>query len=79
MTFILTVAQVDQVLFRGDAKQITCPGVMGDLTILPHHAPLVTSLRAGELRIVDREGEVTSLPITSAVLEIADNEVTVLL
>ncbi len=77
--FKLTVAQVDKSLFSGEVMQITCPAEMGDVTILSHHAPLVTPLRAGELRIVDNAGIVTTIPVTSGILEVSSNEATVLL
>ncbi len=77
--FKLTVAQVDKSLFSGEVTQITCPAEMGDVTILSHHAPLVTPLRAGELRIVDSAGVVTTIPVTSGILEVGSNEATVLL
>lgn len=75
----LTVAKVDEVLFKGEAASLWCTGAMGDLTILPHHAPLVTTLKAGFLKIVDSEGQETSIPVTDGVLEVADNEAIVIL
>ena len=77
--FKLTVAQVDKSLFSGEVAHITCPAEMGDVTILSNHAPLVTPLRAGELRIVDSAGVVTTIPIASGILEVYSNEATVLL
>lgn len=77
--FKLTVAQVDKVLFQGDVTQVTCPGGLGDVTILSHHAPLVTPLRKGELRIVDAQGIVTQVSVEEGILEVGGNEATVLL
>jgi F-type H+-transporting ATPase subunit epsilon len=77
--FKLTVAQVDKVLFQDDVARVTCPGGLGDVTILSHHAPLVTQLRAGELRIVDTQGVATQFPVTDGILEVGGNEATVLL
>lgn len=77
--FKLIVAQVDRTLFDGEIAQVTCPGEMGDLTILSHHAPLVTPLRHGELKIVDSEGVEIHIPVTGGILEIGSNEATVLL
>lgn len=77
--FKLIVAQVDKTLFDGEVAQVTCPGEMGDLTVLSHHAPLVTPLRAGELKIVDGEGIETYIKVTGGILEIGSNEAMVLL
>lgn len=75
----LTVAKVDEVLFRGQAASLSCTGALGDLTILPHHAPLVTPLKKGEIKIIDSEGQETRIAVTSGVLEVAGNEATVIL
>lgn len=77
--FKLIVAQVDKTLFDGEIAQVTCPGEMGDLTVLSHHAPLVTPLRPGELKIVDSEGVETYIKVTGGILEVGSNEATVLL
>lgn len=75
----LTVAKVDQVLFKGEAASLSCSGTLGDLTILPNHAPLVTPLKKSELKIVDSEGKEIRIAIESGILEVAHNEATVIL
>lgn len=77
--FKLTVAQVDKVVFGGQVTQVTCPGQDGILTVLSHHAPLVTTLKQGELRIVDDEGKIVHIPVAGGVLEVGSNEAIVLL
>ena len=77
--FKLIVAQVDKTIFDGEITQVTCPGEMGDLTVLAHHAPLVTPLRAGELKIIDNEGIETYIKVTGGILEVGSNTATVLL
>jgi F-type H+-transporting ATPase subunit epsilon len=37
----------ERVLFSGDVEAVMLPGAEGDLTVLPGHAPLITTLRAG--------------------------------
>lgn len=75
----LTVAKVDEVIFQGDAASLFCSGAQGDLTILPHHAPLVTPLKTGEIKIVDGAGKEIRIRIESGILEVAHNEATVIL
>lgn len=77
--FKLIVAQVDKTLFEGEIAQVTCPGEMGDLTVLSHHAPLVTPLRSGELKIVDSEGVETYIKVEGGILEVGSNSATILL
>ena len=75
----LTIAKVDEVLFKGEAVSLSCTGVMGDLTILPHHAPLATPIKRGELKVIDSEGKEIRIPVESGILEVAHNEATVIL
>ncbi len=53
----LEIATLDQPLFSGRVKQISAPTPMGEITVLPHHLPLVTPLTAGELKLKVNEGE----------------------
>lgn len=75
----LTIAKVDEVLFKGEAASLSCKGVSGDLTILPHHTALVTPLKRGDLKVVDSEGKETLIFANDGVLEVANNEVIVIL
>jgi F0F1-type ATP synthase epsilon subunit len=61
------------------STKMNVPAKMGDLTILSHHAPLVTALRLGELRIVDAGGAVTVLPVALGIFEVGSNEAVVFL
>lgn len=75
----LTIAKVDEVLFKGEAKSLSCIGGMGEITILPHHAPLATPLKKGRIKVVDSESKEIFFDIESGILEVAHNEVTVIL
>lgn len=56
-TFPLTVLSAEQRLYRGTAASVTIPTEDGEITVLPHHAPLVANLHAGELIIRHADGE----------------------
>ncbi len=79
-TFHLTVAKVGENLFDGEATSVTLPGIEGVFTVLAHHEPFVSELKAGEARIKDAEGKVHTLPVVmGGVAEISNNQATVLL
>ncbi len=64
-------------VFSGEADLVVAPGEVGELAILPSHAPLITTLDAGEIRI--REGnDEEYLTVFGGFLEVSDNKVTVL-
>lgn len=77
--FHLSVARLTETLFEGDALSLTAPGEEGVLTVLAGHEALVTPLKAGTLRFVAGSGEQTELAITKGILEVSDNQATVLL
>ncbi len=76
-TFTLTISKVNELLFRGEAQSVSIPGSEGQMTILAHHEPLITMLKAGT--IVVRAGEeVKEFTIEKGMLETSNGQVTVL-
>jgi F-type H+-transporting ATPase subunit epsilon len=47
----LEIVTPERLAYEGDVDSVVCPGVEGELGVLPHHAPLLTTLGVGELRI----------------------------
>ena len=78
-TFHLTIASVGETRFDGAAVSVTIPGTAGECTILAHHEPLVTTLKAGHIVVREGEGEPKTYLVESGVVECSDNRVVVLL
>lgn len=74
---IVTITNVNEVLFNGQATSVNCPGSDGELTILPNHEPLVTTLKPGKIKLISDTSEEFS--IKGGILEVAENEATILL
>jgi F-type H+-transporting ATPase subunit epsilon len=57
MTLRLEIVTPEKLAYADDVDSVVCPGVEGELGVLPHHTPLLTTLGYGELRIrkADRE------------------------
>jgi F-type H+-transporting ATPase subunit epsilon len=66
-----------QRVFEGEAEQVNAPGGDGELTVLPRHAPLLTTLKMGEMRVRVR-GEDEGIFVAGGFLEVNNNVVTVL-
>lgn len=73
----LDIVTAEQVVYAEDVDVVVAPGVEGQLGILPHHAPLMTTLKAGELRI-KKGGEEVSMAISGGFLEVRPDGVVVL-
>ncbi len=78
-TFHLTIASVGETRFDGLAISATLPGSAGEMTILAHHEPLVTTLKSGRITVKPAEGSSHQFDIEDGVLECSGNRVTVLL
>ena len=63
--------------FAGEISSATLPGSLGQMTILPGHTSLVSSLCAGLLKINSSNG-VQEFELGKGLVEVKDNEVTVL-
>lgn len=79
-TFNLTIAKVGENLFDGDAVSATVPGSEGVLTVLANHEAFVSTLKPGIILFTDAEGKDHRLEVvTDGVLEVSNNQATVLL
>jgi F-type H+-transporting ATPase subunit epsilon len=76
-TLHVEVVTAERELYNGEADMVSAPGAEGRLGILPSHAPLLTFLKPGELRIVLHEAE-EPLFVSGGFLEVFNNTVTVL-
>jgi F-type H+-transporting ATPase subunit epsilon len=71
------VVTADRELYNGEADIVTAPGIDGQLGILPRHAPLLTVLVPGELRI--RLGDFEEpIFVSGGFMEVSGNRVTIL-
>lgn len=57
MTIRLEIVTPERLVYADDVDAVAVPGVEGELGVLPHHAPLITTLGLGELRIRKGGGE----------------------
>ena len=77
MPFPLRVVSVERSLFEGDVDFVLANGADGELGILPHHAPLMTILKPGPLKI-RHGGNEELLFVGGGFLEVLPDRVTVL-
>jgi F-type H+-transporting ATPase subunit epsilon len=77
-TIRVEVVSAEDEIFSGDAEMVFAPAVEGEVGIAPRHAPLLTFLRAGELRVRRAGGEEENIFVSGGMLEIQPHVVTVL-
>ncbi len=77
MTIHVDIVSAEGSIYSGDAERVFVPGKMGELGIAPRHAPLLTTLRPGAVRVQTSDGE-KAFYITGGILEIQPHLVNVL-
>ncbi len=77
--FELTITRVDEPVFRGQALSVTVPGSEGALTLLAHHEPFISLLTAGTVVVKKGNTELEQYEISNGILEVSQNQVTILL
>jgi F-type H+-transporting ATPase subunit epsilon len=76
-TIHVDVVSAEGEIFSGSAQMVFAPGSEGELGITPRHAPLLTLLKPGEVRVKTAEGE-HSIYVGGGALEVQPNKVTIL-
>jgi len=78
MTIHVDIVSAEGAIYSGEAKMVFAPAKMGDVGIAPRHAPLLTDLRPGEVRVQRDDGPELFFYVTGGVLEVQPHLVTVL-
>ena len=78
MTLHVDIVSAEAEIFSGTATMVFAPAEMGEVGIAPRHAPLVTRLKPGEIRVQTQEGDELSFFVSGGLLEVQPHIVTVL-
>ena len=77
-TIHVDIVSAEGEIFSGPAKMVFAPGSQGELGIAPRHAPLLTLLKAGEVRVQPPEGDEQAFYVGGGLLEVQPRKITVL-
>ena len=72
------IVSAEEEIFQGNAQMVIATGEMGELGIAPRHAPLITRLKPGQVRVQLENGEEQFFYVSGGILEVQPNVVTVL-
>lgn len=68
----------DQTLYTGDINLVQVPGIDGSFEILNNHAPLISALKKGKVKIVEKDKSQKFFDIKGGVIEVLKNKVIIL-
>lgn len=77
MALTLEIVTAERIVYSEEVDVLLAPGVVGELGILPSHAPLLTIMQPGEIR-VDKNGEQSYIAVSGGFLEVIGNKATIL-
>ena len=77
-SFKLEIVTPKQILFSGEVTSFTAPGVLGGFQVLKSHAPLLSNISIGEVKLIDVEGAELRFATSGGVVEVRDNKVILL-
>ncbi len=72
------IVSAHEEIFSGDVSMVFATGIAGELGISPRHAPLITQLKPGPVRVLDLAGEEQFFFVTGGIIEVQPHVVTVL-
>jgi len=78
MTLHVDIVSAEAEIFSGTATMVFAPAEMGEVGIAPRHAPLLTRLKPGEVRVQNQSGEEEMFYVSGGMLEVQPHIVTVL-
>lgn len=77
-TIQVDIVSAEGEIYSGNARMVYAPARLGEVGIAPRHAPLLSALKPGEVRVQDTDGKEHLFYITGGMLEIQPHLVTVL-
>ena len=78
MTLHVDIVSAEAEIYSGTVTMVFAPAEMGEVGIAPRHAPMLTKLKPGEVRVQTQEGDEQSFFVSGGLLEVQPHVVTVL-
>ncbi len=77
-TLQVNIVSAEQAIFSGEAEMVVAPGEAGELGILPQHAPLLTRIRPGTVKVKLSGGGEEMIYVSGGILEVQPKALTIL-
>jgi F-type H+-transporting ATPase subunit epsilon len=74
----IEIVTPDKKIFDGEIKSVRVPGKKGSFQVLKDHAPIISTLENGTVRIVDQENNEINYEISGGIIEVKANKIILL-
>ncbi len=78
MTMHVDIVSAEEEIYSGTVTQVFAPAELGEVGIMPRHAPMLSTLNAGVVRVITVEGEEQTFFVSGGILEIQPHVITIL-
>ena len=75
---VLEIITPDKRIYSGQVKLVQLPGTKGSFEILKNHAPIISTLEKGSIKVIEESGQTIYFEIEGGVIENKDNKIIVL-
>lgn len=75
---IIEIVTPDTTIFTGEVSLAQLPGLDGSFEIMNNHAPLISVLRKGKIKLIDKENQTQFFEVNGGVVEVLRNKILVL-
>tara|TARA_B100000214_G_scaffold156433_1_gene112184 strand:- start:201 stop:437 length:237 start_codon:yes stop_codon:yes gene_type:complete len=75
---ILEIITPEKEIFNGEVNSVKFPGTNGEFEILNNHAPIISTLEKGEIRVINTNKNVENFNVNGGVIEMQNNKIIVL-
>jgi len=74
----IDILSPDKRIYSGEVKLVKLPGSNGSFGILKNHAPLISTLEKGQIKIIDMDNDIQFFDISEGVVEVLNNKIVVM-
>lgn len=74
----IEIISPEKKIFSGEVHLVQLPGTIGSFEIMNNHAPTISTLESGRIKVISKEGDVQYFDINGGVVEVSKNIITVL-
>jgi F-type H+-transporting ATPase subunit epsilon len=75
---LLEIITPEKKVFEGEVNSVLLPGTNGQFEILNNHAPIISTLKKGQVRVIDNNNKTELFDINGGVIEMQNNKIIVL-
>ena len=75
---IVEILTLESILLSAEAKSVVVPGSNGRFEMLNNHAPIISTLQAGTIKVIDNNDDEKLIEIAGGSVEMSNNKITIL-